>query len=482
MLYCKLKKKQLSNLEDVFECVSSFSKESKIDTIPPSLESETIVLESGHQPNFLPHSGFWKKLFLLDHLRKKFRGQGKNAIALFGFADYNLSTARLLTQNKIPAFNRLGYEKTGFKIPERNVWKRFDSLPKPAEEEWKKEIGKILAHYTKYPLSRDGEHDLGRLTGILEESYVQAKNFPDLNAFFISRVCSTLLGLDIYFFRYSDFQKRRIFLEEWKEIISKIGNYNDIYNYIINDQRLAIPLCTPDSLPFWYHCQCGAKVNLVLKDNNAGGTCRLCSKNHVFGMERLEEVFGDMSPNAVARNIIFSEGLGTHIFISGSGGGLVYGKISDEISRKLDFSLPETISWKSRDYYMGPAHREAIVELQRICGVEEKDITDADIASIIRDRRSRLLEMAAKAGEKEQIKKYEGQYKNMSTSIAIIKAVFDTNPSFLDISASCGIRHVLGRWEHALKGVGEEHIIINDIIYGDESIAAINKKIQEIHD
>lgn len=481
MLNRNLKKSQLSNLEAVFEAVKDFSKDAEVDFLCPPVDRETILLESGHQPNFLPHAGFWKKLFLLDLLRKKFEKQGKKAIALFGFADYNLSTSRLLTQNKLPALNKLGYEKVGFKID--NVWKRFDCIQKPEETEWKKEIEKIANHYKKYSTSQNTKLNLTELIKILEESYRYAKNFPDLNAFFISRVCNKLFNLGINFFRYSDLQRKRVFLEEWKNIILNIRKYNSIYNNTVNNLNIDIPLCDSDSLPFWYHCSCGAKVNLLLNERHGTGKCRLCSKDHVIDIYQLEEKFEDMSPNGVSRNVIFSEGMGTHIFISGSGGSLVYGKISEAISKELGFCLPCTVSWKSGDYYIGHAHAAALLELGRICGIAE-DITHENIDKIIKDKKNRLAAMAAEAkekGEKEEVKKYEGQYKNMGTSIAIIKAIFNTTPSFIDILVCQGFKKTLERWEHALMYAGEK-IIVKDVVYGNEDVVDIYKKLEELSD
>ncbi len=477
-----LKKNQLSNLEAVFETVKDFSKDAGVGFSYPCLDEETVVLESGHQPNFLPHSGFLKKLFLLDSFRKKFHKQGKEAIALFGFADYNLCTSRLLTQNKLPAFNRLGYEKVGFKISGENIWKRFDYLSKPCEKDWKKEMEKIAVHYKKYSIYQKTEPDLTELMEILYECYVHAKNFPDLNAFFISRVCNNLLDLNISFFRYSDLQRKNVFLEEWKSIILNLKEYNSIYNDTKNPDA---PLCAPDSLPFWYHCPCGAKINLLLRERYAVGTCRLCSGEHVIDLNELDKRFPDMSPNAVSRNVIFSEGMGTHVFISGSGGGLVYGRISDEISRKLGFNLPVTVSWKSRDNYRGPAHVAAIGELVRICDVAEKNARNEDLDRIIKFKKARLKEMAANArekGEKEEVKKYQGQYVNLMSSISIIKAVHSTVPSFIDIFVSHGIKHIAQCWGDALENIGEEQIIVKDVVYCGEDIYNIFRKLEEICD
>ncbi len=479
-----LKEKQLSNLESVLGAAKDFSNDAEIELPPHQINEEIIVLESGHQPNFLPHAGLLKKLFLLNLLRKRFYDQGMKAITLFGFADYNLCTSRLLTQNKLPALTKLGYEKVGFKITGNDIWKRFDCIEKPGERDWKNEMAKIASHYKKYSIPPAMELNLTELMEILKESYGHAKNFPDLNAFFIAKMCNKLLDLDIIFFRYSDLQRKGVFLDEWKSIIFKLKEYNSIYNKTITALGLDVPTCTAGSLPFWYHCKCGAKAALLLKEKQGTGKCRLCSKEHAIRMDKLEESFGDMSPNAAARNIIFSEGIGTHIFISGSGGGLVYGKISDEIARDLGFNIPITVTWKSRDFYMGPAHTAALHQLGRICCILEKGTGEEDINKIIKEKKKRLGEMAAEArenGEKEDVKKYDGQYKNLESSISIIKAVYNTIPSFIDIFVSHGANRTRECWEHALKDAEERQTIDKNVVYGNEIISTY-KKLEKIHD
>lgn len=477
----ELKESQLSNLEHVFEAANEFSRDAEIDITYPSLDKETVVLESGHQPNFLPHSGLWKKMFLLDHFRKRFEEKGRKAIAIFGFADYNLCTSRLLTQNKIPAFNKFGQEKFGFKIAEQDVWKRFDYLKKPDKKDWENTIGKIASHYAKYSVSSSAELRLIEVIEILEDCYAKAKNFPDLNAFFISRICNEL-AFNVNFFRYSDLQRKGVFIEQWEDILLNLKQYNGIYNNSIENQGLDIPLCNPDSLPFWYHCPCGAKVKLLLDAGHGKGECRVCAAKHEISFDRLEENFKDMSPNAVARNIIFSEGMGTSVFISGVGGGLAYGRISDDISRKLGFNLPVTISWKSRDYYIGPAHAAALNELARICRIEKENISIEDINMILKDKKNELEGRSSDArekGDKKAGQKYDDMYKNIRNSVAIIKAVFATTPSFIDILVSQGVKKVNECWNHTTEEIGDDTVIIKGAAYDGEAFN-IYRKMEEL--
>ncbi|HEC57316.1 MAG TPA: hypothetical protein ENI32_05485 [Candidatus Syntrophoarchaeum butanivorans] len=132
---------------------------------------------------------FDKELSVFDINRK--------AIPLFGFADYNLCTAKWLYQNRIPAMTKDGYETVGFKISGKDRWKRFDSIEKPPEEVWTKELERIRTFYRK-AIKKNKEEAKGNLERLMEEmckSYELGKSFSDVNAILFSRVCNLLLGL-----------------------------------------------------------------------------------------------------------------------------------------------------------------------------------------------------------------------------------------------------------------------------------------------
>lgn len=480
----ELENRHIFNLGSILESSELFCNDAKIDFSYPSLDKKIVVLESGHQPNFLPHAGFIKKLFLLNHFRKRCESKGKKGIALFGFADYNQCTSKLLTQNKLPSLNKLGFEKIGFKIKGNDVWKRFDHIEKPTPVEWKKELGKITSHYEKYSKSPIIGKNLDYIIDNLDESYNDARNFPDINAFFLAKISKDIFGLNIIFFRYCDIQRRNIFLDEWKKIISNINDFNKSYNRTITTFGLDIPLCTCDSLPFWYHCQCGAKVNLYLNEGIAKGKCMLCSKDHNFSMEKLEDEFKNLSPNAVARNIIFSQGMNTRIFLSGSGGGLVYGKISDEISNDLGFHKPLTVSWRSKDYYLGPVHLAALYHLEKACCFKNGPFNRENISEMIKEGKKFLLEQVSKAqekGDKEQIKKYEGQYTNLISSIEIFRSVYKVTPCFIDILVSQGFEQVKELWSNTLIDIDPVRSIEKDIVYENNDVINIYKNMENLN-
>ena len=129
--YHILTRHQQENASRLIKVSGKFHKKACIPLNDTTIESEkTIILESGHQPNFLPHTGTFKKAFLLSYIQEKLMMDGDSSVAFFGFPDRNLSTARLLSRNQIPALNKKGVEPIGFRIHDDDRLKSFCTCKK----------------------------------------------------------------------------------------------------------------------------------------------------------------------------------------------------------------------------------------------------------------------------------------------------------------------------------------------------------------
>jgi len=158
-------------------------------------DEDAILLESGHQPNFFPHSGVWRKVFLLDRFAKMLDAEGRSAMPVFGFADYNISTAQLLCQSRLPDTNREGYRNIGFKVKEADRFRRFDGVGKPDESQLTKQLLDIASMYrlnskkAKVPYEQIA-HNVEQLSDIILDAHRQASSYADFNAFVIAKVCT----------------------------------------------------------------------------------------------------------------------------------------------------------------------------------------------------------------------------------------------------------------------------------------------------
>jgi hypothetical protein len=425
----------------------------------------TIILESGHQPNFLPHPGTWKKAFLLNKIQQTLILRGESVIAFFGLADQNISTAKVLSKNQIPDLNKNGYRKTGFKINDAYKLKSFNKNEKPAVDNWEKEITGIEQHYRNYSKRTRFQEELlqkqwDEVLDILWRSYDQALNFADLNALIFTRVCNALFDCEVSFFLYSDMHRDCLFLDESKKILLNLSRFNNIYNREIAENHLEIPSVSLNHLPFWYECECGMKLDLSLNRNDSLGcniTCPLCKKENelFFGtdFENLGLFYNKMDFQAVSRNIIMAQGLGDTLFLSGTGGSLQYGKISDRISVDLKFHHPIILSWGSKDYYIGKVQKTAIHEMRRTLSLSPQAIYSGtlreEFLKFLAEVSRNKIEAALRKDQKE-IRYWTGMEASVKNLVGFTRNMFLSTHSFIDILANYQCDEIRSLWEKAI--------------------------------
>ncbi|WP_456469186.1 hypothetical protein [Archaeoglobus sp.] len=424
------------NLDLVIDCARKFHKRAGIE-FPDTTEG--FVVESGHQPNFLPHAGTFKKAFLLDFLKS--RGE---FIPLFGIYDYNMATAKWLYKNRIPDVNKNGFKKIGFKLSKKEVWKRFDQVEKPSEKEWEREVEKIKNHY--------GTKNADVVADEMWKSYELGDSFADVNAILFARLCQHL-EIEILFFKYTDIQKRCVFIEEWVEISRDIEKFNQLYNSVVSRKGLeGIGLNDANLAPFWYLCDCGGNVPIYQRGTFLG-RCPLCGSNHEF--ENIEDVFDRLSPRAVFRNLVFAKGLGTSAFVSGSGGGLKYGVISNEMYSEFEIKRPLVLYWKSRDFYLSPVHKKIVSEISKLFG---QDIFGIDVM----EKRNEWAE--------KMDGRTKGYYKYSDTLLQIARNAFLLNPSIVDLLGSVDFSEIAERWRKSLENAeireDEFYAVASDVDFG----------------
>ncbi len=447
----RISSRQIENLNRIQDISERFHRDAGIP-VPERIEidEDTIVLESGHQPNFLPYPGVFKKAFMLDFLRKKIEEKGRKCIAVFGFADYNLASAQLLYRNKIPALTRTGFHKIGFKTSE-GKWKAFYTVPKPKKGDFEKELSNIRTFYlnsarsVRYP-EKNVSARLDDIESEMRESYRRAGNFADMNAFMVSRICGNW-GLSVHFFRYTDIQKERIFTEEFRRILARLKEFNSLCVSSVRKNGVEINY-SAESLPFWYTCNCGGIVPLSVKGYSplrCAGTCPSCGRKHDMDIEKsLEEMFPRLSMNAVSRNMIVSEGLGDALYVSGTGGGMKYGKVSNEISDALKFRKPVTMSWKGSDFHLGTEKLGILRDFTKHAGIELKDLADGrKAASVIGSRLADLSEKKKKlegTGDRQSLFTARNEHDNMISKVRITDIAFSMKPSIMDLFVTEGMK------------------------------------------
>ena len=460
-----LSNNQQKNVKALIRIAGKFNLYANIPMSRKIQVSEKLfILESGHQPNFLPHAGTWKKAFLLNYLQKILMENGVESVTFFGFPDQNLSTAKYLSRNQVPSLNKKGVEPIGFRINSSDRLKSFNTIEKPSADIWQHEINTIEKFYSdisnKFPNKKNSsKKNLDQITEIMWNSYDFAKNFAELNGYVFAKICYEILNIDVLFFFYSDIHKEKIFIEESKKILQNVQSFNRIYNRVIIEKRLNIPPVNESHIPFWYHCECGGKINLFFNESGScRGTCPVCKKEyHLFfdaDFKNFHEYYDKMDFNAVSRNIVMAEGLGDKVFLSGVGGSLQYGAIADQISRELKFHHPISLAWQSKDYYLGMTHAIALRELKKIFLLSSRGFFDSPLNEIIRKHTDILSQNLSKARmnneDLDSINSFTGMINHAKNWPIITKNIFSNINSFLDIFVNYESGAIVDLWKYGL--------------------------------
>lgn len=465
--YHELTYTQQQNIQSLTTISKAFLSRAKIS--PAALidtPDHAVILDSGHQPNFLPYPGIWKKAFLLGWFQEELRKSGAHSLAFFGFADQNLTTAKILSRNQIPYWNRKGNENIGFRIDEREHFRPFCTIQKPSRDKWEKEMGKIAGSYPKNTGGKSPGFvkdmpNIDDIISVLWQSYENSRNFAELNAMIFAKICIEILGIEnVRFYTFSDLSCEKIFLDESREILLRQDDYNSIYNSTIAIRNLDLRPVTLNRVPFWYHCECGGKLDLTATDPGIWtGSCPLCRKEHHLdvgpGFERLGDFYARMDFSAVSRNIIFAMGMGSSLFLSGAGGSSSYGILSDEISRKLGYYQPLRMSWVSRDFYFGRFHAHAILELMKTFNLTVPEISNGSftqkIASLLLETRQEIIAAKERGESEKNQKKIENTYKNLENTIQSAAHLFKGIPSFIDLLATLDAPAIVNGWNGSLE-------------------------------
>jgi len=473
-----LSERQLQNLNALKEPIRSFHKAARIPLPPfPELTSKTRVLESGHQPNFLPHAGIWRKAFLLRFFGKKI----SNSFPLFGFSDYDLCTASVMAKAKFPVYNKQGSEPVGVNVPKEHYFRRFNLLSKPPRDRFEKEVEKLLALYNGSEKHNPSiKYNLSAFTELLWRSYELAGNYSDMNAFFFSKLCSEFFGFSLFFFRLSDVQSAGIFSKETEAVISKSSLFNSVYeNSRISNNLSELLPAKEYSVPFWHDCVCGSKVQLFVDQNKLIGTCPVCKSQVSLALPLSS--FSSLSPNAVARNIVYSEGLGSSLFISGAGGSLKYGIIANAISKAFSYRLPPTLALVGKDHYLGFSHLSAVADISKLLKVDEKGIQDLSLLeskakSILQENSRRVSELEKKPDSSKQAETYKSRIKDLLNRVKLPKPLFSETYSAIDLFSSVKPDALLSLWSSGISGSevrkdGEFYKIFPDFVYSGQENA-----------
>jgi hypothetical protein len=293
-------------------------------------------------------------------------------------------------------------------------------------------------------------------------------------------------GYDTVFSRFSECQQA--FTDEFGFLLSRFGDYSRLLreaSEMPHDERVGGGVSDQEPLlaPFWYHCDCGSKVKLFLREKNGSlfgeGNCVGCGKLYEleFGAKNdpdISNFASRISARAVPMGLVFFGGLMPSCYVGGVGG-IRYLMEAEHVAEGLGIVFPSVVVWRPRDKYLGVGQIEALLELKRICselGARDvsaaKDLLESRIGEI-RGRldeldvsKERIVEKLRKNPHDEELKEEmkkvsisQTEFRKGSNLSVIshelkilenVSTVLDLIPSILDYAVNVGLKDTSDQW------------------------------------
>ena len=463
-----------------------------------------LVLMTAHQPNLFAYAGVLRKATLNFVLARKLEEMLKVPVVnFFGIADQDFTDDRWVRSCQLPAVQRSGgILSIDAKLPEKLMLNRVAKPSSDVLNGWRSEIEKWL---------NDAVRSVERLCkalGVLEtcstssvstlhESFVSfwsviegcygcSENYSDFNAFVMSKIVNDVWGYDTVFSRFSECQQA--FADEFGFLLSRFRDYSRLLreaSEMPHDERLGGGVSDQEPLlaPFWYHCDCGSKVKLFLREKDGSlfgeGNCVGCGKLYEleFGVKNdpdISNFASRISARALSMPLVFFNGLMPSCYVGGVGG-IRYLMEAEHVAEGLGIAFPPIVVWRPRDKYLGVGQIEALFELKRICsdlGVRDistaKDLLMSRVGEI-RKRlekldvsKKRIVEKLRKNPHDEELKEEmkkvsisQSKFRKSSNLSVIsrelkilenVSTVLNLIPSILDYAVNVGLKETSDQW------------------------------------
>ncbi len=471
-----------------------------------------LILMTAHQPNLFAYSGVLRKATLSFILAQKLEDLLKvPVVSFFGIADQDFTDDRWVRSCQLPAIRRSGgILPLEVKLPEKLMLNRVPKLPSNVFEKWRTDVQKWLSDEIT-SLDRLSE-ELGSGSGwhsasaeiykgnfehfweIAEDCYRLARNYSDFNSFVMSRIINKVWKYDTLFSRFSECQQ--LFTEEFAFLISRFDEYSRLLAAMQRgsfEGSFESGVSSQEALmvPFWYHCDCGGKVRLLLEEIGGSvfgkGSCIRCGRE--FHLElgpknnpQLSSISPRISARAISMCMIFFKGLIPSCYIGGVGS-IEYLQQARHIAERLDVPFPPIAVWRPHDRYLGLGQLEATLELRRICkelGVQDLSsarsllesklhVIQGDLANIESLKKNALAKLESCPDDmsfKEELKEISlsktrvVRTSNLSMIIHELKilenilTVEELIPSIIDYAVNVGLKETSDQWIRQLEENG----------------------------
>jgi hypothetical protein len=467
------------------------------ETIKNLEDSSCLLLMTAHQPNLFAYSGVLRKATLNSVLAEKLSESLRvPVVGFFGVADQDFADDRWVRSALLPDVERKdGLLNLRFDMPERLMLNRVARPSRRVLDDWRSDIENWMDR--KLSSVGRGCGSLGlQFTGekagiagnfegfwkLVEDAYERAETCADFNAFMMSRIVNEVWGYATLFSRFSDCQQ--IFEREFCFLLSRFDEYSRfVKEATVGAGNLEGGVCEQeyDTIPFWYHCDCGSKARLTAERKGGSfishGRCLRCGKEYEFDFRskngpRISDIVSRISARSLSMPLVFFHGLRVGCYVGGVGGG-DYLEQAKYVAERLGMVFPPVVVWRPKDIYFGIGQLDALMTFRSIAvslDISQLARIEAELRKKVANVQSKIDELEAQkkqicsssAGKREeQIRELKilsakqnelrrgAEFSVLVRNIGLLEnvaAVMDLIPCIVDYAINVGLRETSEQW------------------------------------
>jgi hypothetical protein len=480
-------------------------------TLTPSVEQRIQDLKSGgglvlmtaHQPNFFAYSGVFRKATLNFALSKALEEMlGVPVVNFFGIADQDFTDDRWVRSACLPDVGRRGgVLELRVDLPEKRM---LNKVPKPTRrvlDSWRSEVESWIdrefrsivqcsrSFGLRFSQYKELKKNFEDFWGIVEDTYASAGSFSDFSAFLVSKIVNDVWEYDTLFSRFSECEQ--IFGREFCFLLSHFRAYSEYVREAIATEFKSgggVFEHEYDTIPFWYHCDCGGKARLTAIQQGesllGSGRCVRCGRNYAidFGTDMISKfssILSRISARSLSMPLVFFDGLGINCYVGGVAG-KGYLDQAKYVAEHLGMRFPPIAIWRPRDVYLGVGQLDALMTFRKLSGTfdllqypDTRTKLVERIASIgqriekLESEKERLCqsavakeeivgELKSLSAKQQEIRKETG-FSLLSREFGLLNnvaAVMNLHPSVIDYAVNIGLKATSEQWEAFLEKNG----------------------------
>jgi len=468
-------------------------------------DSSCLLLMTAHQPNLFAYSGVLRKATLNHALAERLsESLSLPVVCLFGVADQDFTDDRWVRSAILPDPKRRdGVLELRIDLPEKLMLNKVAKPSRQVLNRWRSKIeswfSTRLSSIERSFKSLGIEFDQQKLGlsenfedfwATVDESCERARNYSDFNAFLMSEIVNITWGYDALFFRFSECQQ--IFEREFCFLLSHFEDYSRYVKEVTFSSGVSkggVYKQEFNTIPFWYHCDCGSKARLLPEQHVDAffgrGECLGCGKEYKIDFSSREEpevsgILPRISIRSLAMPLVFFDGLGVCCYVGGVGGSAYLGQ-AKYVGERMGIAFPPVVIWRPRDVYLGVGQLEALITFKELSGtfdLSQYEKAEANLKHKISDVEKKIQELElqkdeladdAKIETAEKIKrmkaisvrKYDIRKENNFPVLARnlkllqnVKGAMSLHPCIVDYAVNIGLDETSEQWLTFLRKNG----------------------------